>query len=283
MLNKSHLYQYELSQENYIKHISLLIETSAAVIWNKKRNNYNYLIGSTDFAGNTVAKFTNPFKIASDTCSGESMLPRLYGAWLNAYIKSNLCFMQNPWFKYFTEDLSTITITHLLIAIENAQSENNSFLYDYFMKIYIKILFVRDKLPKSLKIYDSIFTQVSIVGTFPIPDSKGEIPLHKDEKDIISCVVTLGNVSRGGSTLYYNGIDLKSPGEPILDIPFNHGRIQIGCYSQILHEVSKWQGNRVTINFNIKEPIVEHFEKFGNYFYKQYEEKGYPTELYVAE
>lgn len=150
------------------------------------------------------------------------------------------------------------------------------------MKIYNDILFVRDELPNSLKIFKSIFTQVSIVGTFPIPDTNGEIPIHKDEKDLISCVVTFGSVSEGGSTSYYNGVDLKNKGQPILDIPFMHGRIQIGCFSTILHEVSKWKGNRITMNFNIKSPIVEHFRIFGNYFYKQYEEQGYPTELFVA-
>lgn len=130
MLKKIYLYQSELSQENYIKTINKLIETSAAVIWNKKRNNYNYLLGSTDFAGNTVAKFKNPFKIESLTCSGESMLPRLYGAWLEAYIKSNICLMNNPWFKYFIEDLSIITIIHMEQAIYKAQTEKKRFYMD---------------------------------------------------------------------------------------------------------------------------------------------------------
>lgn len=283
MLKHIHVYRSKLLTTTYYNTTKTLVESSAAVIYNKKRKNYNYLIGSTDFAGNTVPKFVNPLKTKTNTCTGESMLPRLYYKWLEAYIKSHRCFEMNSWFKYFVEDLSVLTITHVRNAIVRAQQDNNIPLLQNLRVIYRKIMFVLNKLPSSLKIYNSIFTQLAIVGKYPNADSTGEIPLHRDNKDIISCVVTFGTVEEGsGSTIFHDGIDDKQQGNEIYSLPFKHGRIQIGTYSEILHEVTKWRGDRLTMNFNIKAQIVDHFEVFGDYFYKQYESKDYPCELFVA-
>ena len=61
-----------------------------------------------------------------------------------------------------------------------------------------------------------------------------------------------------------------------IKIPFQHCRLQIGSFNKILHGVSPWVGPRITLNFNLKKKIVNHFQLFGNKYYGQYENDGYP-------
>ena len=64
---------------------------------------------------------------------------------------------------------------------------------------------------------------MSVFGTLNKQD--GQMPLHFDERDIISCVFHLGKVSNGGATLYYNGDNPKEPGNQVYSVPFNHGTL----------------------------------------------------------
>ena len=40
------------------------------------------------------------------------------------------------------------------------------------------------------------------------------MPIHFDERDLISCVFYLGSVQKGGETAYYNGDKPDNPGQP---------------------------------------------------------------------
>ena len=106
--------------------------------------------------------------------------------------------------------------------------------------------------------------------------NQNEILAHFDEEDIISCIITLGESRQGGETIYYNGIKKNSSGDIKMKIPFQHCRLQIGSFDKILHGVSPWSGPRVTLNFNLKKKMVNHFQLFGNKYYDEYENDGYP-------
>ena len=62
-----------------------------------------------------------------------------------------------------------------------------------------------------LRLGDSFFTHMSVFGTVNKED--GEMPIHFDEHDLISCVFHLGKVSKGGSTSYYEGTKPEKPGK----------------------------------------------------------------------
>ena len=51
---------------------------------------------------------------------------------------------------------------------------------------------------------------MTVFGTIDKKD--GEMPLHFDERDVISCVFHLGRVSKGGETCYYDGPSPTRPG-----------------------------------------------------------------------
>ena len=78
-------------------------------------------------------------------------------------------------------------------------------------------------IPECLRLGDSCFTHMSVFGTLKKQD--GQMPLHFDKRDIISCVFHLGKVSNGGATLYYNGDNPKEPGNQVYSVPFNHGTL----------------------------------------------------------
>ena len=66
-------------------------------------------------------------------------------------------------------------------------------------------------IPECLRLGDSFFTHMSVFGTVNKKD--GEMPIHFDERDIISCVFHLGKLSHGGSTSFYSGDKPEDPGK----------------------------------------------------------------------
>ena len=87
------------------------------------------------------------------------------------------------------------------------------------------------------------------------------MPVHFDERGLISCVFHLGNVQSGGSTSYYEGDNPKNPGARVYQVPFKHGTLQIRFFCKVLHGVDDWDCLRCGIKLNIKKDIFETFYK----------------------
>ena len=105
--------------------------------------------------------------------------------------------------------------------------------------------------PECLRLWDTFFIHMSVFGTISKDD--GEIPIHFDERDIISCVFHLGKVLSGGSTSFYDGSSPLNPGNKIYPVPFKHGTLQVGLFNKVLHGVDKWDDQRCGIQLNIKK------------------------------
>ena len=132
----------------------------------------------------------------------------------------------------------------------------------------------RKIIPECLRLGGSLFTHMSVFGTINKED--GKMPLHFDERDIISCIFHLGKVNKGGSTSYYSGNSAKEPGERIHQVPFKHGTLQIGFFNKVLHGVDEWDGQRCGIQLNIKKDVLAHFVRYGTVHYDKYRLSGYP-------
>ena len=89
--------------------------------------------------------------------------------------------------------------------------------------------------------------QMILVGENNI---SSDMPLHLNKNDLLSCILTLGELESGGATLYDSGNKIKSNNQLLHEIEFRHGQIQIGRYDEIIHGVQSWVGTRLTINFN---------------------------------
>jgi len=72
-------------------------------------------------------------------------------------------------------------------------------------------------IPECLRLGDSFFTHMSVFGTVNKED--GEMPIHFDERDLISCVYHLGKVLHGGSTSFYSGDKPDKPGNKFIRFP----------------------------------------------------------------
>ena len=107
------------------------------------------------------------------------------------------------------------------------------------------------------------------------------MPLHLDKNDLLSCILTLGEIESGGATQYYSGNKIENNNKLLHTVEFDHGQIQIGRYDEIIHGVQSWIGTRLTINFNIKIPLIQHFKEEGSAFYDKYVCSGYKDSLIV--
>ena len=91
-------------------------------------------------------------------------------------------------------------------------------------------------IPDCLRICGSMWTQMIIVGDL---NSEGYIPLHTDRNDHFNALLSIGETNdQHGSTMYFSG-DQKCNEEIICSLPFQHGRLQIGSFSKILHGTQK--------------------------------------------
>ena len=75
----------------------------------------------------------------------------------------------------------------------------------------LQVQLTKKNIPECLRLGDSFFTHMSVFGTVNKED--GEMPIHFDERDLISCVFHLGKVLHGGSTSFYSGDKPDKPGE----------------------------------------------------------------------
>ena len=107
------------------------------------------------------------------------------------------------------------------------------------------------------------------------------ISKHMDKEDFVTTLFHVGDPSNGGGTKYYAGLTSKSFGNLTKEVSCEHGRLTIGCFDKILHCGESWSGICGCINFNLKKKVMEHFLRYGNNCYKQFEGNNFPSGPFV--
>ena len=236
-----------------------IFQNSGTKMQTKKRRTQMYLFGGTIGWSRTPM-----FKI----CNSEKrhMLPRPVVACRPGNYGYLLTHSDN-WLKKLTIIIQDLTIDFL----KKDSSEKSK-------EVLVLTKKCKEIVPSCLRICDSFFTAMIVVGDF---SGEGEIPLHKDNDDHINAIVSIGdNNIDGGKTIYYSGLKMEDVGEKQRAVHFHHGRVQIGYFDDIIHGAEKWtNGNRCIINFCMKKKILNHFLKFGNKYYEQFVKAGYPHGL----
>ena len=186
----------------------------------KKRSTPMYCFGSTI----TCTRFPKFFH------DGHSqILPRPY--FTSKPNNRGYNIIRTLWMESFIKEVEY----HVLHYLHNVCPDNKMKKLTLFrLELSKKII------PECLRLGDSFFTHMSVFGTVNKQD--GQMPIHFDERDIISCVFHLGKVSNGGSTSYYEGKKPDAPGRLIHQVPFMHGTLQIGFFNKVLHGVDDWDG-----------------------------------------
>lgn len=248
--------QFNFRKKNYEEVRDELAHVSYRVDKNRRyERNVMHCVGSSMLAGqvDVCGWFVDP------ETKKLSPLPRPYAQNLRTRH-----WKRNPtkykYFHRFVEQAEIFVLKHLL-EVRNFKNNKER------RELLHKILQIKKKVPKSVRVCNSIFTQMVIIGD-GTPDR--DISLHKDNGDLITCIITFGDISSGGSTQYFDNEGLL-----MMNIPFLHGRVQVGCFDEVNHMVPEWKGERTTFNFNIKKKVIDHFLKFGPDMYNQFEKSGF--------
>ena len=246
-------YKQYFSELSYHKTLKTLI-VCGEYNKTKKRSTPMYCYGSTI----TCTRFPKFF------CDGKAqILPRPYYSSKPDHSGYNI--IRTSWFQSLVGEIESHVLHYLHNFVEDKELKKITL---FNIELAKKII------PECLRLGNSFFTHMSVFGTLNKAD--GAMPIHFDERDIISCVFHLGNVHSGGATSYYSGTNANNPGKKVYEVPFCHGRLQIGFFCRVLHGVNDWDGQRCGLQFNIKKDVLKHFIKYGVEHYDKYRMSGYP-------
>ena len=220
-----------------------------------------YLYGST-ITATRYPKFVHEGK--------EYVLPRPYQH-CKPNQDGNTILSNHHVLKYMLKDIEFIVVCFLQSYCKDR---------DMAMSCLMNIAKSKEKIPENLRLGGTFFTHCTVIGTFE--EVNAEIPPHFDEKDLISVVFHAGKIKSGGETIYYDGCKKNDIGNVVYSMPFQHGRIQIGFYQNVIHSVKLWVGTRCLINFNLKAKVLEHFVKHDMKYYDNFMKMGCPNGTFVS-
>ena len=86
-------------------------------------------------------------------------------------------------------------------------------------------------MPPECRIVETFFTSVDIIGGKPLSNvHKNLNHVHKDSKDFLSVIITLGNNKMGGDTMFYDGVKTSNLGSRAHVLKHLHGRMIFGPF-----------------------------------------------------
>lgn len=261
---KCNILQDRSSFQSYFSPMSLdatceLLKTCGVYFKTNKRHLAMYCYGST-ITATQYPKFIKDGK--------HCILPRPYEK--SKPGKPGHILLHTRWFSDLCEAMEDIVLSFLAVSHPNINEAK---------LLLEKIKLAKTYIPKELRISNTFFTHMTFMGNMNNGD---EIPLHFDEKDTITALFHFGSVSSGGCTEYFNGISVKEAGSLKQSIPFENGRVQVGCFNKVLHKATKFSGSRFCLNFNLKQSVLDHFLKEESYFFDQYKLHGFPQGTFYA-
>ena len=224
--------------------------------------------------GGTVGPSRYPtFALKHEHENTRHMLPRPVVKSRPGYLGHRM-MKTSIWLNSLCKDIETLTINHL-VNQKTQTSEN----------VLKHIKFCKETIPGSLRICNTFFTQMIMVGSFNCSD--GNIPIHVDDDDFITALLSVEGSSKtnGGTTLYIEKI-LKNNKERLnisKRILFQNGNVQIGCFHNVLHGTTRWSNSmRGVVNFSMQKKILQHFYKYGTGPYEAYVRAGFPSGSFHA-
>ena len=94
--------------------------------------------------------------------------------------------------------------------------------------------------------------------------------VHKDAKDLVSVIITVGKYKSGGGTVFYDGVKTSDLGIRAHILKHLHGRMIFGPFEKVFHEGTLWSGYRDVISFILTKTIFLHFFRHGVWFCNRY-------------
>lgn len=197
-------------------------------------------------AGSTLGRAQVPSY--RDEKGQRHMLPREYPKCRRG--ESGYNSLRQPWLIQMFKDIESIALNFVYLHMPNGPQKEETI---YF------ITKSKSNVPSELRISDTFFTQLSIIGRMSDNEIFQSINLHKDHDDVFSVVLHLGNPSSGGGTVVYDGKTARKKGNLVFTFEFKHGYIHFGPFCSMLHATEPWKGRRGSIVLNLKKSMVRFF------------------------
>ena len=77
--------------------------------------------------------------------------------------------------------------------------------------------------------------------------------MHKDMKDLVSVIITLGKDIIGGETVFYDIVKSCDFGNRAYILKHSHGRMVFGPFEKKIHKGTLWSGYRAVISFIVMQ------------------------------
>ena len=140
----------------------------------------------------------------------------------------------------------------------------------YWKTLKEKLEKAKEIIPSTCRIGETIFTSMAIIGGRLLSNHHKNINhVHKDSKDLVSFIITIGgNISRG-ETVFYDGVKASNFGSRYHVLKHLNGRMIFGPFEKI-HEGTLWREHRSKISFILTEIFFLHFYCHGDRFYNRY-------------
>ena len=263
----------ELEQEENWRSLVNFIKKNGLRMESKKRNCAMYSFGSTVGPANFPR-----FEYEPDLLG---ILPRPYAK--SKPGKPMYDLYQQKWFQELVQTIAKVTLHFLTNDANNNKCPDRLFaLHAYHRSLKI--------LPECVRICGTVFTNVTLT-TVEKNDkininlqNRGDIHPHKDEDDIVTAMLHIGNVTKGGVTLYYDGTEDVDISNISKRVRFEHGRLTIGPFHKVMHGATPVcrGGEKYAINFIMKKSVYDHFDKYGDIFYSQLIDREYESNGLIA-
>jgi len=217
-------------------------------------------------AGSTIGPARKPFMRIDGK---RKMLPRPYRACL--FGNSGYHFMKRTWVIEFFKCIEAMALHFLTFHYKHCPDNN---------RILSNILLSKKIVPNDLRICDTFFTQLSVVGDMSFLNCSAKINPHVDKDDIFSAIIHFGKIDSGGDLLFFKNKDTNIKGNLNHVVKFKHGMVHFGSFHSIYHAVDPWKGSRGSMVLNVKSSMIDHFSKQGNIYYNTYKHCKYPKDDY---
>ena len=216
-------------------------------------------------AGGTIGSARKPF--VRTGYQTRTMMPRPFAKSLPNQSGCNL--LKKIWVIQFFQDIETIAL-HFIHHMIPPGVQKNLILNAVNMSTSL--------IPPDLRICETFFTQLSLIGDMSFQSGNQEVIPHVDLDDVFTVIIHFGAPTIGGELLIYNGDSKNNVGQLMKTNNFVNGNIHMGCFTDVVHAVSHWHGIRGSFSLNVKRNMLDFFKSSENRcYYKTFQELNYPS------
>ena len=145
------------------------------------------------------------------------------------------------------------------------------YISQYWSTLKEKLDMAKTILPSTYRIGENSFTSMAIIGGKLYRNHpKNMNHVHKDTKDLVSVIITLGEYISREYTVFYYGVKPSDFGSRAHILKNLHGIMIFGPFEKVFHEGTLWSGYRAVISFILTKQIFLHFFCHGDQFYNRY-------------